>query len=96
MSKPPKKWSKAELVAELDSNGFLSLNKAAMLINVSYPTILKMRNSGKLQTVLVGGIFRVYRPVIRQLLGLGGGDSEEGVIPSSNHLTIDPLDLTRE
>ncbi|KKL66143.1 hypothetical protein LCGC14_2147920 [marine sediment metagenome] len=55
----------------LATRGWVSLNKFAVLIGVSYPTVLKMRDRGDVRCVKVGGINRVYQAEVQRYLKEG-------------------------
>jgi len=63
-------------IKELSTQGWVSLKKAAILIGVSYPTALKLKNEGLLQVIKVGGTHRVYASEIQRYL-------REGNLPRS-------------
>ncbi len=67
-SSQPKR-GKTYYLIRLAERGFTSLNGAACLINVSYPTILAMRDRGDITVIKVGGIFRVNEDEILRLQG---------------------------
>ena len=58
-------------ITRLASRGWVSLNECAGIIDVSYPTMLAMRNRGDVQTIKVGGIYRVYQDELVRLLTKG-------------------------
>ncbi len=55
----------------LATRGWVSLNKFAVLIGVSYPTVLKMRDRGDVRCIKVGGIYRVYQAEVERYLREG-------------------------
>ncbi len=59
------------LVTRLASRGWVSLNECAKIIDVSYPTMLSMKNRGEVRAIKVGGIFRVYQEEMIRLLTRG-------------------------
>lgn len=68
---------------ELRSRGYLSLNKALKYwavnypsCKVSYPTALKLVESGKINTIRVGGMHRVYEVEIHRF-GVHGNATPE-------------------
>lgn len=60
--------SKQEVVDELNERGWVSLWKAIVLLEVTYPTALKYVKAGKLETIRVGGIIRVHKQAIVDFL----------------------------
>lgn len=67
-------------IAALMSRGYVSLNKFAKIIDVSYPTAHRMYENGQIKAVRVGGIIRVYTDEVRRFLNEGNAsdDSVEG------------------
>lgn len=49
------------------SAGWVSLNRAAKLLGISYPTVVRLRRQGRIKTIRIGGIFRVYTDEIRRI-----------------------------
>ncbi len=75
--------SKAAIL--LAENGWLSLSMFAKLIAVSYPTAFRMHKTGKVITVTVGGIHRVYAEEIKRFLKQGNAEGGElNPLPSSS------------
>lgn len=57
-------------VAQL-SAGWVSLNKAAKLLGISYPTATRLRQQGRIKTIRIGGVFRVYADELRRIMREG-------------------------
>lgn len=80
--------SNSEIVAELASRGWLSLNKFCLLAEISYPTATKLAKEGKLEGIKVGGVTRIYAEEIRRFLAEGNKQTDEGSntphLPSNN------------
>ncbi len=57
------------------------------MIGVSYPTALKMKRCGEVQTVKVGGIFRVYAEELRRF------QTEGNALPELPEEEAKPLPL---
>lgn len=55
-------------IAQLASQGWVSLRQFAFLINVSYPTALAIKKRGEVKVVPVGGINRVYAKEVERFL----------------------------
>jgi len=71
-------------IAALLSRGFVSLNKFAQMIDVTYPTAHRMYNRGEIKGIRVGGVIRVYSDEIKRFLNEGNASSVEsagGEIP---------------
>lgn len=47
--------------------GYVSLRQASILLGVSYPTILKWKNNGDIETLKLGGIFYVPHTEMQRL-----------------------------
>lgn len=72
--------------AQLASRGWVSLNQFSKLpgIDVSYPTALKMKVQGKINGLMVGGVYRIYAKEVNRFLHYGNATDEEGVHLSSS------------
>ncbi len=58
-------------LAQAISRGWTSLRKFAWIIDVSYPTVCKMRDRGDFRIIKVGGIYRVSFDEIKRFLREG-------------------------
>ena len=63
-------------IAALLSRGYMSLNQFAKIIEVSYPTICRMRDRGEVKVIKVGGINRVYTDEVKRFLNEGNATDE--------------------
>jgi len=73
-------------LATLAGKGWVSLNQFARIANVSYPTALRMQKDGRVRTIRVGGIHRVYAEEVERFLKEGnfkGEGSKDSSPPSS-------------
>jgi hypothetical protein len=59
------------LLDELAEKGWLSLNKFAQLISVTYPTAMKMVKRGNVIVIPVGGVNRVMQDEVLRYLKHG-------------------------
>lgn len=69
---------KSKSIAELASRGWVSLSQFTILADISYPTALKLVNTGKLESVRVGGVIRVYQEEVHRFLKHGNKKEGEG------------------
>lgn len=70
-------------IARLALQGWVSLNGFAKIVDVSYPTALKLKQEGKVRTIQVGSQTRVYRSEVERFLREGnyvGGASASPTI----------------
>ncbi len=70
--------NKAKTLEQLTSQGWLSLNKFAVIADMSYPTALKAAREGKVEVVKVGGVNRVYKDEILRFLSEGNKPTDGG------------------
>lgn len=63
--------SKACNTAARLSAGWVSLNRAAKLLGISYPTATRLRQQGRIKTLRIGGVFRVYADEIQRIMREG-------------------------
>ena len=63
--------SKASNLATQLSAGWVSLSKASKLIGISYPTAVRLRQQGRIRTIRIGGVFRVYTDEIKRIMREG-------------------------
>lgn len=64
-------YDKQVLLDELNQRGWTSLNKFAKIVDLSYPTALRMKNSGQVNIIPVGGVNRVYKAEVMRFLEHG-------------------------
>jgi len=57
---PEANEKRAAILRLLADRGWVSLSQFAFLVGSAYPTVLRMRDAGQIQTHRVGGIYRVY------------------------------------
>ena len=69
---------KEDSIANLANRGWVSLRQLAFIMDVSYPTISRMKNDGRIKGLQVGGIYRIYAEEVRRLLQKGNANEDEG------------------
>lgn len=67
-----------QYIAALASRGWVSLRQFAKIIDISYPTAMRMKDSGKVSTIRVGGIHRVYSTEVKRFLEEGNATEGAG------------------
>lgn len=66
-------------IASLTARGWVSLRQFAIIIGVSYPTAMRMRDKGAVHVVRVGGVNRVYQNELKRFLKEGNAaETSEG------------------
>jgi excisionase family DNA binding protein len=73
----PERLALANRVMRLASKGWVSMHEFAQLIGVSYPTIMRMRESGNFSYIRVGEQYRVYLEEVERFLREGNLPTEE-------------------
>ena len=63
-------------IAALLSRGYVSLNQFAKIIEVSYPTAMRMVDRGEIKVIQVGGIKRIYTDEVKRFLNEGNATDE--------------------
>ena len=72
--------SKASDLLSRLSVGWVSLNQLSKILGISYPTVQRLREQGRIKVIPIGGVYRVYATEIRRILDEG---TDRIVAPSS-------------
>jgi excisionase family DNA binding protein len=59
---------------------YVTLRKFAQIVELSYPTCLKLAKSGKVVAVKVGGNYRIYEDEVRRFLKQGNHPNPQPMI----------------
>ena len=62
------------VLLDLREHGWISLLKFSVLADVSYQTVLKMRDRHEIHVIKVGSVGRVYATEVRRFLTEGSAD----------------------
>lgn len=80
----------AQVLSSLSKRGWVSVNQFAVLIGVSYPTILRMRDRGDFKSIQIGGVYRVYQDEVSRFLEKGSRKVEGEQSPSTSSTLPSP------
>lgn len=78
--------SKASNLATRLSAGWVSLSQAAKLIGISYPTATRLRQQGRIKTIRIGGVFRVYTDEIKRIMREGTSE----IVAEVEEVNVEP------
>ena len=74
----PSSTTTSNEIAALSLRGYVSLRQFAKIIDVSYPTAVKLMKEGKVDGIKVGGITRIYANEVNRYLLEGNKEQDEG------------------